>query len=313
MRRNGIVVSLDGHGADELLAGYGESLFTAYPDCRNLNDVLDIIRTYRGLFGETRQFRVRSTAGCLVDYLTHWVFQPRVTAARRFLRRSASRALGEDRLRRWSGRTSAQEVVRSPFGVESLQEAADRPWPPGFDRLDAFGRHLYLLFHETTLPTLMRNYDRYAMANGVEVRAPFLDHRLVSYCFSLPWSSKVRGGFTKRILRDAMTDMLPPEIRLRKVKIGFGAPAVEWLQGGLRTYAQDTTSSREFLECPVLEDPAYTRARIERVLTAPQAQYRDAEASWTDLLTFLWYRTFIRNGAGRVKDAARKAAVAVAG
>jgi asparagine synthase (glutamine-hydrolysing) len=68
------------------------------------------------------------------------------------------------------------------------------------------------------------------MAFSVEARVPFLDYRLVEYLFSLPASLKIRDGWTKWILRQAMQGILPEEIRLRKDKLGFPTPQGTWLQ-----------------------------------------------------------------------------------
>jgi len=105
---------------------------------------------------------------------------------------------------------------------------------PQFKKLDPLSRDLYEIFHITVLPTLLRNYDRYSMSSGVEIRMPCMDHRLVTYTFSLPWTSKVGGTYTKRIMRDALKGILPESIRTRRDKIGWNAPLYEWLQGPLK-------------------------------------------------------------------------------
>ena len=74
--------------------------------------------------------------------------------------------------------------------------------------MDIFNQTLFELFHFTVLPTLLRNYDRYSMANGVETRMPFMDWRLVCKTFSLPIQSKLGGSYTKRIQRDALKNIL---------------------------------------------------------------------------------------------------------
>ena len=76
-------------------------------------------------------------------------------------------------------------------------------------------QELYSCFHQGILPTLLRNYDRYSMAASVEIRMPFMDHRLVSYCFSLPWQSKIprSSTYTKAIIRDAIGPWMPRKVR----------------------------------------------------------------------------------------------------
>ena len=68
---------------------------------------------------------------------------------------------------------------------------------------------------------------------------PFMDHRLVTYSFSLPWTSKVGGTYTKRIMRDALKGILPEEIRTRRDKIGWNAPIHEWFRGPLKAEIDD--------------------------------------------------------------------------
>jgi asparagine synthase (glutamine-hydrolysing) len=79
---------------------------------------------------------------------------------------------------------------------------------------------------------ILTKVDRMSMAHAVEVRPPFLDHRIVEFAASLPASFKIQGNQQKRILKELMKDKLPASIRQRK-KIGFDIPAHEWLRGPL--------------------------------------------------------------------------------
>jgi asparagine synthase (glutamine-hydrolysing) len=80
------------------------------------------------------------------------------------------------------------------------------------------------------LEKLLRFADRSSMAFSREVRLPFLSHELVEFVFSLPSDFKIKNGWTKRILRSSMEDMLPPEITWRKDKLGFEPPQQQWMQ-----------------------------------------------------------------------------------
>lgn len=75
--------------------------------------------------------------------------------------------------------------------------------------------------------------DRMSMAHSVEVRPPFLDHRIVEFAASLPRSLKVRGRQQKFLLKELMRPQLPSSATRRK-KIGFDIPAHEWFRGPLR-------------------------------------------------------------------------------
>jgi asparagine synthase (glutamine-hydrolysing) len=73
----------------------------------------------------------------------------------------------------------------------------------------------------------------------VEVRPPFLDHRIVEFAARLPASLKINGKRQKVILKELMKDKLPQVILSRR-KIGFDIPAHEWLRGPLRSMLTET-------------------------------------------------------------------------
>jgi len=84
-----------------------------------------------------------------------------------------------------------------------------------------------------SVPALTHYEDRNSMANGLEVRHPFLDHRVVNYLTSLPTNYKIRDGWTKYILRKSSLN-LPKAIRWRKDKQGFITEEAKWIRGELQ-------------------------------------------------------------------------------
>lgn len=66
------------------------------------------------------------------------------------------------------------------------------------------------------MQTLLDRMDRTSMYSGLEARVPFADHRIVEYVFNVPWEMKYQNGVEKALLRDAMKDLLPPELLTRK-------------------------------------------------------------------------------------------------
>jgi len=86
---------------------------------------------------------------------------------------------------------------------------------------------------------ILTKSDRMSMAHSVEVRPPFLDHRIVEFAAGLPANLKIRGSKQKVVLRELMKDKLPPAILKRK-KIGFDIPAHDWLRGPLRGLLEDS-------------------------------------------------------------------------
>ena len=86
---------------------------------------------------------------------------------------------------------------------------------------------------------ILTKSDRLSMAHSVEVRPPFLDHRLVEFAATLPASLKIQGRRQKLVLKHLMEDKLPPSI-VGRTKIGFDIPAHQWLRGPLRSLLEET-------------------------------------------------------------------------
>ncbi|MBA2653509.1 MAG: asparagine synthase (glutamine-hydrolyzing) [Gammaproteobacteria bacterium] len=108
-----------------------------------------------------------------------------------------------------------------------------------------FDDTLVSMLTETNLPQLLRYEDRNSMGQSIESRVPFLDKDLVDFCLSLPSSLKINKGYTKAILRDALKNIVPDNIRLRMDKLGYPVPESEWLK---KAYNMTVTSngSRDF-------------------------------------------------------------------
>ena len=108
--------------------------------------------------------------------------------------------------------------------------------------------------------------DRMSMAHSLEVRPPFLDHRLVEFAATLPEHMKIRGNTLKFILRDLMKDKLPPAV-LTRGKEGFDIPAHHWLRTVLRPLLEETLNERNIKETGVFSWEAIRnvlRSHLER-------------------------------------------------
>jgi len=256
MKENGITVTLDGHGADEQFSGYGPSLFYAFPDAwPNRYGKHSIIDAYEGLVpADVGQFDQNHVSlFTYTKFITKWVLK---------------KILGKGQI-------------------------ANDYNHPAFKRIGSFNQHLYLMTHDTILPTLLRNYDRYSMINSVEIRMPFMDHRLVSYSFSLPWNSKIRNGFTKSIVRDAMSTLMPEEVAYRKTKIGFNSPIVDWMKGPLKEYFMDLINSRQFIQSDYI-NAKEVKKQIEGVIKGKNATFAQAGNAWNSLTPFLWEKAMLK-------------------
>lgn len=105
---------------------------------------------------------------------------------------------------------------------------------------ESFNNLLYRLAFVNNLQSLFRYQDRNSMAFSVEGRVPFADYRLVELVFSMPSTLKIRRGYTKRVLRDAMAGLLPDRVRWRVSKLGFATPERSWQQSALKPFITET-------------------------------------------------------------------------
>jgi len=104
---------------------------------------------------------------------------------------------------------------------------------PTLDRL------LLLTLRTYLLDDLLPKVDRMSMAHGLEVRSPFLDRDLVELALRLPPHFKLRGWSRKRVLKEAMRELLPHDL-LHRRKRGFGVPLDRWFRTDLRPYLEST-------------------------------------------------------------------------
>ena len=156
---------------------------------------------------------------------------------------------------------------------------------------------LHKQFPHIIQPIILRNLDRAPMANGGYVRMPFMDWQLATFVFSLPDASKVGGGFTKRVFREAMRGIIPEELRIRHNKIGSNSPTSEWFAGPIRDWIWDQVHDPEFLRCE------HWRGATVRQFVADRRwqgnwTWADVRGTWTILNTSLWNRAFLGRTGG---------------
>lgn len=127
--------------------------------------------------------------------------------------------------------------------------------------------------------------DRMSMAHSLEVRPPFLDHRIVEFAARLPEEFKVRGPVLKFILRELMRDKLPPEV-LARPKEGFDIPAHRWFRGPLRPLAEDVLSPDNVRRTGIFRAEVVERVKQDHFRRRANYGYQ----LWGLLTLMLWMR-----------------------
>ena len=132
---------------------------------------------------------------------------------------------------------------------------------------------------------ILSKVDRMSMAHSLEVRPPFLDHRIVEFASRLPENFKIRGGRLKFVLRELMKDRLPKTV-VRRSKEGFDIPTHHWFRTILKPLLLETLSERNVRESGILSWPA-----VEGIIRA----HLDRRANlgyhlWGLVVLFLWMK-----------------------
>ena len=248
MSRSGFRATLHGSGGDEVFAGYTRDYFIPY---------------LRDLF----------LRGDLPRFSSNFI---------RFSERNAG-PLGIDYALR------AGIVMGGVGAYESIFERISARNDPAFPEMRSakFRNELSGRAEERLLKTLsdwkmnyqLRSDDQNCMLVPLEMRRPFLDHRLIDFAFSLPFEYLIRDGWKKWILRVAMEDLLPPEIIWRRRKMGFPFPIESWLA----LHRERILGLLAGLQCPFI-DIAKLSNRYEAL------RRRNSNYLWCLISTALWWK-----------------------
>ncbi|MFC1692058.1 asparagine synthase (glutamine-hydrolyzing) [Candidatus Latescibacterota bacterium] len=263
-RKNGITVTLDGQGADEELAGY-HYLFPIHFAglLKDMNPIQcwNEIKSYLSLTGAPFP---RTFLATLAGFLPH---------------RS---------MIRWANRYDPGRNVN--WVHKSIVKCAHTIQPPQVPgTYDWLNRRLYELFSISSLPALLRYEDRNSMASSIEARLPFLDHRLVSFIFSLSARQKIRNGWTKYIMREAIKGIIPESVRTRSDKIGFSTPEADWFRNNMLPYVRDVLSAPKTKKRNLYDIP-----KLMTLIDAnASGKVNAGRAIWRALNCELWFRRFI--------------------
>ena len=224
LSRQRVTVALSGEGADELFGGY---------------------LTYRAdhLAGYARLLP-RAARRSLLGALRCWpVSDEKIGLEYKVKRFLEGSLLPPDEAHvYWNGSFSRNQQVELLLRMNDarVQDLFDSnlPQPNGdgnLNRFLAFDQKFYLT------DDLLQKVDRMSMAHSLEVRPPYLDHRLIEFAASLPDRFKISGNCQKLILRRLMKSKLPPSV-LRRTKTGLDIPTHDWLRGPLRAFLEETLS-----------------------------------------------------------------------
>ena len=269
LARSQVKVVLSGDGGDEVFGGYRRHAFhlreeqvkRVLPSAvrRPLFGVL--ARVYPKLDNAPRFLRARATFEALAQDAVGGYFRA-VTILPTPLRRTL-----------YSG-----DLQRRLGGYEAVDVLRDHAAKCG--SRDPLARVQYLDI-KTWLPgDMLTKVDRASMANGLEVRTPFLDHRLVEWAVSLSARHKVRGFEGKWLVKQALADRVPHDCLYRQ-KQGFSVPLRRWLTAELAQRVQSLVDGS-----PLMSSGLFDRRGVLRLVEAHLSGRRDYSRALWSLLMF---------------------------
>lgn len=152
---------------------------------------------------------------------------------------------------------------------------------------DLVNRMLYIDTKTWLAHDLLLKADKMTMANSIELRVPFLDHKVMEFAASLPGNFKVRGFQTKYIAKKTLGGLVPREILHRK-KAGFPVPYASWMRTTMANWVRDI-----LLDNTALERGFFKKGRVERILAENEKYGIHSKEIFCLTTLELWHRTFL--------------------
>jgi len=269
--RQKVTVALGGDGGDELLAGY--STFLA----------LKFAKLFRYLPRAIRKI-IQKTANCLPVSFDNFSLDFKI---KKIL--SGYDYSPEIQNQIWLGSFTPKENQKL-----FLPEIAEQiNFKQSFSEINQFvdknrnesleNRLIYLYLKQYLSDDILVKADRASMFASLEVRAPFLDYRLVEYINSLPYNLKLRGWTTKYILKQIMKDKLPANI-INRPKKGFGLPVAKWITKELKDFTLDLLNEQS-----IKKQGIFNYQEIKKLLEDHLTKKADHRKKiWTLIVFQMW-------------------------
>lgn len=300
VRAAGYKAVLTGEGSDEVFGGY---------------DIFKEAKVRRFWAAAPASLNRRRIIGRLYPYLKHSPTSDAAFAQRFFAQGMEQRDKAYfAHIPRWSTTQRTWQFlhpeVRAKLATWDPYVAIDQLCPAGMGRWAPLGRDQYIEAHTLLTGYLLSSQgDRVAMANSIEGRVPFLDHRLIEFANALPPKYKIRGLTEKYILKKAMAPWLPTSIHTRS-KQPYRAPDSQsfFIDGRSLDYVEELFSESVLRDRGYF-DPGPVRKLFEKCRKGRAIGFADNMAFVGILSTMLVDHMFVRNNNHRPGLATNDAAV----
>lgn len=232
-KKQGITVALSGLGGDELFAGY--DIFKRIPEVQGKKWLLSFPAYIRKLMAKGLLLKSNSISSRKIGDV---IKQPYFDTE--YIYQFNRQVFLDFQIEKMTGRSKLPPNSSFTLGHEKI----------GFDtpgwNLPSLSKISYMEISTYMQNVLLRDSDQMSMAHSLEVRVPFLDHKLVEYALGVPDFAKYPHK-PKRLLIDAFEDILPEEVWNRK-KMGFVLPYEKWMKNELQTFCEERLDVLKELE-----------------------------------------------------------------
>lgn len=275
--RKHVTVALNGDGGDETFAGY-ERYFA-----------IQLAEKYKKIPSLLRKSLIEPAAAFLPTSMGQ---HSRVKSAKNFL--AVSSMPKSSLYLRWMSAINEDlkaELYSENFKQKTSNDSTASVLQSWFAKANGSGAIDAMLLTDTMtyLPNdLLVKVDIASMANSLEARSPFLDHKVIEFAASLPEKIKVRGTETKYLLKKAASRVVPPEVLYRR-KMGFGIPVGYWLRNEMKDFMFEILLSEKSFNRGLFKPETVQRLVAEHVAEKQNHTY----PLWTLLMLELWFRQMI--------------------
>ena len=274
LARQYVKVLISGEGGDEAFGGYHNYRNMIWLE--KIKTALGPLRSMVGqgmqLFGDISDSRVLKKYAPLMNVSLDEHYLSRISSPFQYFNRTPSAIYSPEMARRVD-KFQFAEVTRNFLSKTS-----------GYGPLE---KMLYV-DTKTWLPDdLLIKADRMTMANSIELRVPFLDHKLLEFAARLPGNQKVRGWQMKYLLKRALAKHVPKEI-LHRRKVGFPNPSVSWLAHDLKDVVSDI-----LLDSKSISRGYFRKEAVEALIERNSRSTRYTAEIFSLVVLELWHRTFV--------------------
>jgi asparagine synthase (glutamine-hydrolysing) len=275
--RKHVTVALNGDGGDESFAGYERYV------------AMELAESYRKIPKAVRSLLIEGPVNMLP---TSELKKTRIRDVQRFF--TSANEERKQRYFRWMSTFKPAikpELYTADFAQSVEGNNASHFLDDWFDTANGSGilDATLLTDQMTYLPNdLLVKVDIASMANSLEARSPFLDHKLIEFAASLPENLKLRGISPKSLLKKVAARLVPRDVVYRR-KMGFGVPVGHWFRGEMKDFVREVLLSEKAQNRGMVKPEVLTRYVDEHT----SGRFDHAFQIWTLLMLELWFRRFI--------------------